>query len=297
MAIHHADNVFIVTTSAARGEEILSMLSLRGFDEVKLLSFEQAAPMVVHKNPDLLIIDPEGTMTPVLALLQDLKSLPAVETAPSLMLLAEQFDEDQFLTFHDAGVREYLVKPLNSAYLVSRVLAVLDDRRLKANMNLREKLLQELSVFTRDSGVFTAEYFKRMIAMSATDRKPPKRLGLVLLTCQGQPALSTLENTFRHQITTFVAEALKVASRSSDVIGSLGPDTFALMLFGTGLDGCEQVTVRLTRSLHGVTLHSDDGRQSVELMIRLGVSDNSNHETPEALLSAALQNLTTTSRP
>lgn len=285
MNTHFADAIYIVGYTQAHAEEMKPSISLRGFDRVKCYALDQAGVIIRDHPPDLVIIDPQGHDQEALALIANLRhSVPVI-------FLAEGFDEDLFLSCFDAGAKDFLVKPVNPSYLISRILLALDSRRLREQLGQRNVVLRELSVIGRYSGVFTTEYLVKMLKrevenLSRDDSTP---LSLIVVQLEGFDTRLAVDSTFKQVLYRQVADALMRCCRGADIIGEYFEDKFAIILPSTGINGAETVSARILERLDNQPLRYGD--ENVRLALRIGAADFSGCLHYEDLLNKAMESL------
>lgn len=290
MSIKYADKIYIITHSSDRGGEIKSSINLRGFDRVKILDFANAADIIKTNKPDLVVVDPENTPELGFKLLKDLAELPVLNNPPSMIFLADTFDEETFLTCYDLGAKDYLIKPVNSAYLASRVLMALDETRLRLKLAEQDSILTDLSVLGQDSNVYTTEYFVRKLKREVPALEPTAHLSLLILQLESQNTALMHQPAMKRSISASVAEVLKRACRGDDIIGEFFEDKFAVMLPGTNLEGGKIVSTRIFNQLNGATIIGED-QQALHLQVSIGLAEFNGCRNYEELLHKAMDGL------
>ncbi len=282
---HFADAIYIVGHTQAHAEEMKSSINLRGFDRVKCYSLDQAAAIITDHPPDLIIIDPEGKYKEAIGLIGNFQ-----HTVP-VIFLAETFEEDLFLNCFDAGAKDFLVKPVNSSYLVSRVLLALDSRRLREQLEQRDVVLKDLAVIGKYSNVFTTEHvvkmLKREVERLSGENLPA--LSLLVVQLEGFDTRLAVDADFKRFLYHHVANILIRCCRGSDIIGEYFEDKFAIILPSTGVDGAETVSTRVIERLDGQPMRY--GNEEVRLSLRIGAADFSGCLHYEDLLNKAMENL------
>lgn len=231
MSINYADRIYIVTETPEQGQELRASISLRGFDRVKCYSVSDLEAILMARPPDLLILDAGGQTEDVVRLIA---SAPCA--LPPTIWLVETYEPEQFLTCYDAGARDFLVQPVDPAYLVSRVLLALDERHLAEQLAQREAILKELSVMSVQTDLYTEPYFKQFVKRELTGGYPAK-LSLLLL----EISTPTLGLEGRH-----IASLLKQCCRCADLVGEWGSEHhYAILLPDTDIEGGTTVAHRI----------------------------------------------------
>jgi PleD family two-component response regulator len=254
---------------------------------VKFLSFETALTVIKEQPPDLVIIDPEGEPERGLALVGALGTPSLLPSHVSLIYLADAFDEDTFLTCYDAGARDFLVKPVNSAYLISRIILALDEVRLREKLTQRDAILKELAVLGPDSNVFTTEYLMKTLKREYEKTHPGGNIAMILLQLEGLESSAAAPPGLKQKIYRHLADTLKRCCRGSDTIGEFFEDKFALILPETGIAGAQTVIDRIRQHISGANICFDRPPSTCTLSIFMGMADNTECRNYEDLMSKA----------
>lgn len=317
---HSIDSIYIFGKSPAAAEHIRDAIQLRGFEEIKcfdlacLLSDGQPAPWPQHHPPELMILDAEGQQAAVMSCLDKLPaSIPVI-------VLAESFEEEIFIHCFDHGARDFLVKPYNMPYLVSRILLILESQRMKHQLRQHREILKDLSVISVETDIFSKEYFQSILEqqierLRASHHIRPDELTLLLITFGaadessleippgrglGGDITGEVEKTgswpslreacsnplFRQSLLRQCATIITRCCRSSDLVGERDTLQFGILLPYTGLQGGTVVSQRISRQLHGREFCWR--AQSVRLGITIGMADYSGCSTSEDLVRKAL---------
>ncbi|MBX2861428.1 MAG: diguanylate cyclase [Vampirovibrio sp.] len=279
----YSDAIYIVTRTQGRGDEIAKTIQLRGFDEIKCFLLTEVQNWDTDNWPDLLIVDSEGDDAGAIKVIQSLKQ------AVPVVYLADSFEEDTFLTCYDAGAKDFLVKPVNSSYLVSRILILLDGGRVQRQLEKRDAVLKDLSVIGVDSEVYTTEYFLRFLKeeverLLASEHWAP--LCLLVVQFRGMTPELMSQQAFRTKLYAHVAKMLEQCCRGGDIVGEYLMDKFAILLPNTSTNGGQAVSKRILEQLDGETLTFDD--QSVQLSVKIGVAEFTGCRHYEEFLNKAL---------
>lgn len=266
------DAIYIVTASPARAEAIKQVMVLRGFDEVVCASLKAIdwKAMAQAAHPALLIVDAEGDEA---ALLSFMTNLPS---GIKPLVLADRFDESVFLACHDAGARDFMVKPVPDAYLMSRIISTLQEHRLAQIARQKDQILEELGVISTRSGVLTTNFLLKQleVAAKAVEADPAQDLSILMVAFQGgQPSQ--------------LGSLLKESARGLDWVGEYFMDKFVVVLPQTGKRGALALGRRLFQRLQ----QGHGGGTASGMRLRMGVAEYKGCPNYEALLNQALGQL------
>ncbi len=284
-----ADSIVIITQTEASAEAIKDSINLRGFDRVKCYLLDQAAGILTDYPADLVIIDPEGAYDKAIGLISNLDpSVPVI-------FIAENYDEEVFLTCFDAGAKDFLIKPVNTSYLVSRVLVALDGRRMRDLLQQREIILKDMAIIGKHSNVFATEYLVKMLRREVerlTSENLPS-LSLIVIQLEGFDTHLAVNTEFKKVLYRISSKTLLQCCRGSDIVGEYFEDKLAVILPNTGMEGAQKVSARILSRLNGRAIPFED--TEIPLSIRIGSADFSGCIHYEDLLNKAVENLKQTS--
>lgn len=282
MTLMH-DAIYVVTLTPARGEQLKQAIDLRGFDEILCMPYENAVSLIKANPPALVILDTEGDKARLTALMAEIP--PSVRS----VVLADDFDEELFVQCHDHGARDYLVKPVPDAYLVSRVLRCLEERRTERLDSQKDRILVEMGVLSLRTGVFSTSYLLRMLKKEAESVSPyaADPLSLIIVQLEGDAGL--LPEELQNVLASDVAGVIKECSRGFDAVGEYFLDKFAVILPQTGIRGARALAKRLLRRLDGYQFKGLDG--SLNLRVRIGLAEYAGCRHYEDLLNRAMADL------
>jgi PleD family two-component response regulator len=291
MALHAADSILIVAGTSAQAEQIQQTIRLRGFDRVKCSSFDKALGVIAHDHCDLVIIDTSGGQE------QNATALASrIYRKLPMILVAERFDEDLFLSVYDAGAKDFLVKPLNPPYFMSRILLALENRRRKEMVEQKDLILQELNVLAPYSKLFSTEYFLRILKRETQPREAqsldPSRktqIALLIIHLEALDAQLVLQQRLRRFVYDFMGETLRATCRGADTLAEFHESKFAILLSQAGASGIQAIAQRLEQRLEGLALSFDN--QNLTLHVRMGGATFAGCNHYEDLTNKALQAL------
>ncbi len=280
-----ADSIVIIAKTEASADQVKASIHLRGFDRVKCYSLDQAAGVLTDYPVDLVIMDPEGDYPKALGLMTHLDpSVPVI-------FMAEEYNENIFLTCFDAGAKDFLIKPVEPSYLASRVLVALDSRRIRDLLQQRDVILKEMAAIGKYSNVFATEYFVKMLRREverlAPESLPP--LSLMVIQLAGFNTRLAVNPEFKKMLYETAAKLLLSCCRGSDIVGEYFEDKLAVILPNTGMKGVHSVSERVMTRLNGRKLLFES--EEVSLIIHIGSADFSGCIHYEDLLNKAMENL------
>ncbi|WP_303673079.1 hypothetical protein [Vampirovibrio chlorellavorus] len=266
------DAIYIVTASPARAEAIQQVMVLRGFDELICMPLGAIDWKAVEpaNQPALLIVDAEGNEAALLAF------MATVPAGVKPLVLADRFEESLFLACHDAGARDFMVKPVPDAYLMSRVISMLQEHRLAQIARQKDQILEELGVISARSGVLTTNYLLKQLEVAArtVEADPAQDLSILMVAVQGGQS-------------SLLGSLLKESARGLDWVGEYFMDKFVVVLPQTGKRGALALGRRIFQRLQ----QGPGGGVASGLRLRMGAAEYKGCRNYEELLNQALNQL------
>ncbi|MDX2084064.1 MAG: diguanylate cyclase [Candidatus Melainabacteria bacterium] len=286
------ESIHIVASSQPQAAALQTSIQLRGFDRVRSYAFSEAKAHLAQDVPALVIVDgSKGQMNTAMAVIEQLS-----KETPSL-LIADAFEEEAFLTCHDAGTKAFLTVPVSTSYLIAHIIDILNENTLRQQLTVRDALLQELGAFSADSGLYQTEHMIRLLQYQIRQLGPDRNrsLAVVLLEVGGFDRRLTLNPRFRRALYQHLAAALKTCCRGSDLLGEYYENKFLAILPHTGLDGAQTVSQRMHQELGGHRF-SFEGQQ-ITLQLQTGSAHFENCLHYEDLINKAIAALKTPTTP
>lgn len=273
------DSIHIVTQTTERAEAIKQAITLRGFDEIHIFSFDQAMTQISANPPILAILDLEGSQEKTELLMA--KMPPGIKS----LILAEAFDESHFVNCYDQGAVDFLVKPVAEAYLVSRVIYLLQAYRQEQIIHQKNSILVEMGVLSPVSKVFTTFYLLKQLKKYADDvsKNRFEALSILIIRLDGYQAILADE---QHDRLMFqVGNILKDCGRGLDEVGEYFTGKFVFILPKTGNKGAIALSKRIQARLNELVF------PNFKLKVDVGTADYETCRDYEDLLLKAMENL------
>jgi diguanylate cyclase (GGDEF)-like protein len=277
------DSIHIVTSDFTQGEQLKSSLGLRGFDKIRCLTLQHASSSLSTELPVLLVVDLGAEHTA-----QNLETLlKPVAGKVKILVLANSFDDNLFLLCHDFGTRDYLIKPVPEAYLVSRVINLLQEARFEQILRQKDEILVETGVLSERSGCFTTSYLMKQLErqmLQHTLRGGEETMSLVLVALDGGSDSWRVSDW--NAVYAEVASILKSSSRGLDTVGEYLVDKFAVILPNTPKKGAAALANRLEDRFKTLA-ERWRLKTRAQLTVRIGLAEATNCKHYEDLLNQA----------
>ncbi len=126
-----ADRILVVDDDVETLRLVSLMLQRQGYDVLNAHNGTEAINSVHNNQPDIIILDVMMPDMDGFEVTRRLRAQPLTATIPILMFTAKSQVEDK-VTGYEAGVDDYLTKPVHPAELVAHIKALLTRTRTRA---------------------------------------------------------------------------------------------------------------------------------------------------------------------
>lgn len=170
----------------------------------------------------------------------------------------------------------YLARPTQSPQDLE-LLRILANQAAVAVQNIQ---LYELAALDPLTGVHARRFFESWtLKQLRASFRNPEPISLMMLDVDNMKGINDMAGHLGgDQALRRVGEALRTATRESDVVGRYGGDEFAILMPNTELDGASQVGKRILAALEGQHLIGTSG--DVAVRCSLGLSTLPAHSVP-----------------
>ncbi len=118
-------------------------LASSGCDVMTAPDGQAALELALEQPPDLALVDVQMPRMDGLALCRALKSTPATQFMPVVIVTALDSEEDEVKAI-DAGADDFVTKPYSSTVLLTRVRSLLRIKKLHDELESRNRLLRQV---------------------------------------------------------------------------------------------------------------------------------------------------------
>lgn len=279
------------------------LLNNAGYHVFTATDGKQGLHMAMECRPHLIVAD---WLMPEMDGLQFCRTLRSTTIGRGvyLLLLTGVEEEARLLDAFDAGVDDYIVKPVNPRVLLARLKAgervvslqteVESDReeirRFAAELALTNRRLQEAALLDSLTGIPNRRYAMDRIHQewSAAERSS-RRLACMLIDVDN---FKRINDTYGHDVGDIVlqrvADSLKQTARTQDVICRIGGEEFLVVCPDTDAAAAVQCAERLRTAANALRISV--GNVSLQITISIGVAAmDSAMRGPESMIKAADQ--------
>jgi diguanylate cyclase (GGDEF)-like protein len=222
-----------------------------------------------------------------------------------IFLVTAQESTDKLVEAFEAGVDDYLSKPINIKVLEARLRAA--KRIIQMQETLEQDRLQ-LRQFA-DELALSNQRLQELALTDALTGLPNRRHGIERLeqewaigTRSGHPVccmmididhFKSINDTYGHQFgdeaLKIVATGLRHAARKQDVVCRLGGEEFLVICSNTDEQACFQYAERLRQYVASQALQAQD--KTLHITVSIGLSSNSRQGNADSMLNLADEHL------
>ncbi len=130
MGEHMAEKILIVDDDVETLRLVGLMLQREGYEIASASNGAQALSMAQREMPDLIVLDVMMPDMDGYQVTSSLRQMPGTALTPILMFTAKSQVDDK-VAGYDAGVDDYLTKPVHPAELVAHIKALLGRSRAR----------------------------------------------------------------------------------------------------------------------------------------------------------------------
>ena len=233
-----AGAILYVEDSASVACLVNAVLTEEGYHVDHFTTAEDAVEALSNKYYDLLLTDVvlEGGGS-CLTIVEALKAHASVDKNNMPVLAMSAYDdEDRKLELFQAGINDYVSKPVMQAELLARVRVLVNNRKLLNSLQAKQRQLEQLAMTDQLTSLYNRHYL-----MDIT----PKKLRLakrqkypISLFVIDVDKFKSINDTHGHavgdQVLISVAGELSESMRMEDVVARFGGEEFVVLM-----DNCD----------------------------------------------------------
>lgn len=275
----------IVDTDVAASQMIAQTLSENGFQTSLAHDGFSAAELALDFMPDMMLIG-EGLPDMSGGELVRIIRKTRIGRALYILIMAADVHEDVVVQALEAGADDALPRPVNLRVLLAKLGASrrLTDlnreieqdreeiRHFAAELAVSNRRLQDAAMTDSLTGFPNRRSFSERFAQEWAFAMRNKRpLSCILVDVDH---FKSINDTYGHDVgdavLVQVAQAIRAAVRTQDVLARLGGDEFVVLCPGTAIESAMVCAERICKAMHGLTM--DARLRGVKISISAGVA-------------------------
>lgn len=262
----------LVVDDIAENVQLLTFaLEDDGYQVVPATTGAECLEKIAHCNPDLILLD---IMMPVMngmETLRQIKSDAERKQIPVIMVSAND-EENQVISALDMGAHDFVAKPINYHILAARMRSALRLREAQQQLTQLNSELKRLASIDPLTGVYNRRsYYQQADAEFNKSLRHQRPLSVIMLDVDH---FKNINDRYGHAMgdvaLTQLARICVELIRSSDFVGRLGGEEFAICCPETDLEGAVQLAERLRATIGDTPVKNED--IEVSLTVSIGVS-------------------------
>jgi diguanylate cyclase (GGDEF)-like protein len=269
--------VVLVDPSRTVLKFVTRLLETRG-DEVRPFTDGRAALAYVAEDPlvDALITSAEPLSITGLELCWETRLLAGDRRAIYVILMSSNQERRNLIEALDSGADDFIGKPPAAEELYARL-------RAAERLSTMHRDLVQLASLDPLTGIFNRRVFFERAATALAQRPVNGTLAVIMLDID---YFKRVNDGHGHGVgDRAIREIASLVSNTSEIVGRLGGEEFALLLPGRDLAGCMEIADRLRREIMAVRLPVDG--KLVPLTASFGVSEWEPGESVDDMLRRA----------
>jgi diguanylate cyclase (GGDEF)-like protein len=236
--------ILVVDDVHANRELLTQELEDEEFEVEVASSGEACLEKAQSWHPEVILLDIQMPGMSGIETCRRLKQNPATAHIPVLFVTANRADDDSAVEALKAGGNDFLVKPYSLPILIARVSCQLTISR-------SHQRLRKMAMTDELTGLFSRRFLFDSLrrTIKTQSRSGPECVGCLIADVDH---FKSINDTHGHlegdRLLKNIADAIRSATRSSDLVARYGGEEFAILLPKTDLDGALHVaeSIRVT---------------------------------------------------
>lgn len=238
-----SENNIILITNDENVSEILKpkLVLLREVDDILTTNYSRAMETIDSCLPEVVLIYCADEKDKCIELIKNIKLNLNVKDV-SILLILDKYDQDFLLNAYDENITDYMLMGADDAEILIRTIWSLKSYANRVTLLKHKSLLENLDIINKDTGFYKEKYSENIFENEFASLKEHEAEGILMLVSPSEESKTKLN---QQQL----AKAIKVSTRTSDVIIHTTLNRFYILLVGTQLKGAFTVWEKIKRAV------------------------------------------------
>lgn len=229
-------------------------------------------------KPDIILLDIMMPVMDGMETLRQLKSNPRHKNIPIIMASAND-DDERVIEALDMGAHDFVSKPIVFPILAARVRSALRLRQAQQELTQANETLARLASIDPLTGVYNRRYYyERAETEFCKCLRYHHPLSVLMLDADRFKAIN--DQYGHHMGDTVLVELTRICARmtrSSDFVGRMGGEEFAICCPETDLAGAMLLAERIRQAINDCTIVNEDVK--IGFTVSIGVTELTGHDS------------------
>lgn len=237
------ENNLILITNDSNITDILKpkLVLLREVDDILVTTYSKAIESIKDVIPETVLIYCGDEKDECLELIRAIKTDEKIKNA-SIMLVLDKYNQDFLLNAYDENITDYLTIDADDAEILIRTIWCLKKNANMTTLCKQHSLFQDLDIINKNTGFYTEKYCEKIFDNEFKNLKETKANGILML-------LSPSEESKTKLSPIHLARAIKISTRTSDMVVHSSANRFYVLLEETQLKGAFCVWEKIKRAV------------------------------------------------
>lgn len=217
------------------------LVLLREVDDIFSTGYAEAVEKIKDSLPEVVLLYCSKDKEDCLKLIKEIREDEKIKNT-AILLILDKYNQDFLLSAYDEGITDYLTIDADDAEILIRTLWCLKAHSNKIIIGKQHSLLENLDIINKNTGFYTEKYSENIFENEFDNLSKMKTDAILMLVSPSEESKTKLNQLQ-------LAKAIKVSTRTSDVVIHTTLNRFYVLLVGTQLKGAFCVWEKIKRAV------------------------------------------------
>lgn len=237
------ENSIILVTNNNDIVDVLKpkLVLLREVDNLLTATYSSAIETLTKYNPEAVLIYCDKETNECLSLIKSIRADEKLKNISILLILSE-YNQDLLLNAYEENISDYLTLGADDAEILVRTIWCLKKHAYIKTVETQNNLLKELEIKDKETGFYSNAYCNKILEIEINKLNKKQTDSILMLVSPGEES--------KMQLTASeLAKAVRISTRTSDVIVHTDANRLYVLLENTQLKGAFSVWERIKKSV------------------------------------------------